>query len=432
MDSFIANIETSQGLLENSLKLKEQSRQTQVFEFESVRKLSKLVHQLQCQSYNSQLHCVTVSLANILLKNAEFRIQTLQEDLEFVQDVQRRLLQDSQLSSFQRDWEIPLWRVLFLLTHGAGNLANTTTTIIFDRQLAPVKFAHLVGLLDTEEAYSNDLSTVLEEFGKFWYALSYNYGVQTNTYSRVFWSTLKQLNHALRRDQGQRLIQYSGALLQLCSLLLLAPENPKMLASFDMVLNLVLILKRNIFLWQQETTQQLYSPLSDYRIPQILHVLHVYLLRSPIKVRERIEPCITGLPDAPVNLKAQILELYKSPISGSDTREIIDLILQTLNLQLCSASTEGVDDILQCVRPAVPTKLSDSTDTIIGTEAKLKSQIWQEQNLSSTSVNTACTSHSAESNDSWTEEERVEEAERIMAAIRRLDQLGVITTNVSS
>ncbi|CEP64173.1 uncharacterized protein LALA0_S10e04082g [Lachancea lanzarotensis] len=427
MDSFIDNIGTSQGLLEQSSQLKEYSRRTQVNDFESLRKLSKWGHELQCQPYNSQLHSVTVCVANILLKSADFRIQTLQEDLDLVRDIQTRLLQDSQQPTFEREWEVPLWRVLFLLTHSAWNPPNGN---IFDRKLALVKFAHLVDLLDTEEAHGHYLSVVLEEMGKFWYALSYNYGVQTNTYNRTFWSTLKQLNHVLRRDQGQLLSQYSGALLQLCSLLLLAPENQKMLATLDMVLNLVLILKRSIVLWQQEAAQQLYSSLSDYKIPQILHVLHIYLLRSPTKVRDRLEPCITGHPEAPVNLKFQIVALYKSPISGSDIRDILDAILHTLNLQFCAATTEGPEEILPVVRPAAPTRISDSTETIIGTDVKPKSNLWQQPNMSCTSVNTACTGHSADSNDSWTEEDRIEEAERIMAAIRRLDQLGVITTNL--
>ncbi|SCV02647.1 LAME_0H03730g1_1 [Lachancea meyersii CBS 8951] len=427
MDLFIGSIDSSQALLDKSHELRELSRHTQIGKFESVRKLSKWGRKLRDLPYNPQMHCLTVAMANILLKSPGFRAQILDEDLEVVHDVQVRLRCDSQQTGFELEWEVPLWRVLFLLAHGAW---SPSTTPRFDRRLAPAKFEHLVSELKTAETPDPSLCAALEELGKFWYALCYNYGVRIDTYCRTFWGTLEQLNETLRRDQGHLLVEYSGALLQLCSLLLLLPENKPLLATFDIVLNLVLILKRGILQWEHEVSQQLYSSLSDYKIPQILQVLYLYLLRSPTEVRERIKPCITGHPQAPVALKAQILELHESCISGSDTRGAIDAVLSTLRLQICPASPKGPLDILEVVGQAPQANRNDSAETFVSCEAKENSKLGQQQTCSSTSVNTACSANSLDQNDSWTKEERQEEAERIMAAIRRLDQLGVITTKV--
>ncbi|SCV00205.1 LANO_0F05732g1_1 [Lachancea nothofagi CBS 11611] len=434
MDAFVERISSSESLLENSIRLRDRSRNEPAVDFASVRRLSALCHGLRDKPYGPELDCVAVALANVLLKTPSFRAQVLVETPDILRDVQHRLFYDSRQPGFALSHEIPLWRVLFLLAHCQPPIQITSAGDIdlFDPQLAPTKFQSLVALLAASgSAPDPALEVVLEELGKYWYAVSYHYGSQAHNFDEVFWDSLQQLNVTLRNRSHQLLESYSGTLLQFCSILLLLPEN-KLTATFDMVLNLMLVLKQSVTQWLRKVSQELYSSLTDYKIPQILHVMHMFVLKSPTKVREQIAPCLRSLPGAEVDLKCYLLELHNSSISCSDTRDAINAILQEVNLHIQTPTSEYPQDITKIPRSQPLINSNNSTETFVDCEG-VSSKVCAHANDSSTSITTACHSKSsANMDDSWTEEEQHIEAERIMAAIRRLDQLGIIKATLPS
>ncbi|SCU98316.1 LADA_0H12134g1_1 [Lachancea dasiensis] len=425
MDYFVESIESSSELLAKSTQLRDLSRMDKITNIKNLRRLSELLHSLHQQAYCEELNCVALALANILLKEPRFRAQVLAEKLDLVHDIQTRLLVDSRKPGFELQWEVPLWRVLFLLAH--GQRSENLVVSMFDRNLAPAKFQHLVDLLDNTTASPHPmLQVVMEELGKFWYALCYNYGLLVRQNSEAFRSSLTKLNQTLRSGKGLLLDKFSVPLIQLASLLLLYPEND-LLVTFDMALNLMFILKRAVTTWSQEVSQRLYSSPDTYNIPQTLHLIRIIVAQSPGPVRDQLQQCLSGHPTAPVDLKEQILDLHNSPITSSDVRGTVSSVLEALSLSILEASPRSPQDIVLAIQPKPMNRDRDSAETVIGQEFVTRPKMSHQANASSSSISTMHSDRRpSHCDDSWSEEERFEEATRIMGAIRRLDELGVI------
>lgn len=419
MDTLLANIDSGPELLEHSSELQDCSRNLGLEEFASFSKMCRLYHELRETAYGEEMNKLAVAFANVLLKQQGFRAQALAQNAELAEDVQMRLGRDSVSSEgFKVEWEVPLWRVLFLLAHGHAD--GSRSFEVFSRDLAPNKFQHLAEKLAENEQQSSKLPLVFEELGKYWYALCYNYGSFVVTHGAHFWSSLESFTASLRANDGRLLGDYASALLQLCSLLLLFPEN-NLLATFDMVLNLTLILKHGIIAWSGKVSEELYSSPQDYKIPQILHVIFVFVAKSSHAVRKRIQPCFSGEEGCGVNLRKQVLDLQGSKITCSETRETLDRILSALGLTV-SANDDGELEVIHVVQ-SQPLSARGSTETVYDQRYSQSSSRLSDLSSSGTTLHNSLDGNY---DDLWSEEDKIAEADRIMAAIRRLDELGII------
>ncbi|CUS21133.1 LAQU0S02e06722g1_1 [Lachancea quebecensis] len=419
MDTLLAGISGGSELLEHSLELQNWSRNQCLEEFASFSKMCQLYHELRETVYSEGMNELAVAFANVLLKQPEFRAQVLVQNPELAEDVQRRLEQDSVSSEgFKVEWEVPLWRVLFLLAH--GHAEGSRGFEVFSRDLAPNKFQHLAEKLADTGQQSDKLPVVFEELGKYWYALCYNYGSLVVTYGVHFWRSLESFTTSLRANRGRLLGDYASALLQLCSLLLLFPEN-NLLATFDMVLNLTLILKHGIIAWSEKVSEELYSSPQDYKIPQILHVILIFVSKSPYVVRKRIQPCFSGEEGCSVNLRKQVLDMQSSKLLCSDTRETLDGILSVLGLTVC-VNDDGQLDIIHMVQ-SQPLSTRGSTETFYDQQHSQSSSRLSDLSSSGTTLRNSL---DGDFDDTWSEEDKIAEADRLVAAIRRLDELGII------
>ena len=409
--------------MRRSSELREWSRNGELKDFENLRKMCGFYHELRKVRYEEPLNQISAVFANVLLKNEQFRALTLTEKLPLVQDVEQRLQKDSEEDGFQVEWEIPLWRILFLLAHkqSAENAGNS----IFDRSLAPHKFQHLTSKLAQSGSSNHAFPLVFEELGKFWYALCYNYGALRVRYGAQFWQSLESFNISLRANEGKLLDKFESPLLQICSLLLLSPEAD-VPSTFTMVVNLMAIFKRAVDAWSFEVSKELYSSLHDYKIPQVIHIIHVFVLKSSPTLRRRIRRCFGGEYGCVMDLRTQVLAVECSTITCSSTRDALHEILELLGLTLNPSDT-GALEIIPSFRSQPPAGSDESVDTVFDPRATQQSSLVSDVSSSSATLQSY---FSGEAEAPWSEEDRIAEAERIMAAIRRLDELGIIKTTL--
>lgn len=410
MDAIIDQAECADGLLARALELRLLSRHGSP-QPEHFFKLCGLYHQLGSRAYCEQTHQLTLAIANALLQERELRELTLAHANSLPADVQRRLREPL----LQLEWEQPLWRILFLLAHGQ-DLANSTAK--FDKDLAPLRFVDLVEQLPSADGTA--LSCALAELGKYWYALCYNYGSVLQSNRERFWAALERFNLTISANSGM-LERYHEPLLQLSSLVLLFPEN-QLASTLSMVFNIMRMLKVQVAHWARQVSCDLYSSLDDYKIPQILHLLDLYVLKSPQPVRERAAPCFCGDQNVTVDLQDEVLELMDSSMSSTHTRNAVANVLSSLHLTIIDTPA-GAQQVVPIDSPTSPANSLFS-------DAARASANGDSSDLNVSSQSTLCNSGSnpTDVDEKWSDEEKDAEAARIMGIIKRLNELGVVKT----
>ncbi|SCV04227.1 LAMI_0H14422g1_1 [Lachancea mirantina] len=424
MDSLLEHIETPEQLIEVAPRLRELSRRGTIADFGSLKRLCSLFHELGSRPYGVHVHAVMVAIANVLLKQPAFRMRLLEDHAPFVQDIQARVANEP----LTLEYQTPLWRVLFLLAHGSTQPGFKEQ---FRRGIAPRRFLELVEELPLADPAM--LAPVLEELGKYWYALCYNYGSLVVVNAPRFWQALEKLSVTLS-EKPTLLLPYKRALLQLCSLLLLFPES-ELASSFSMVKNLMLMVRMQVSSWLQEVETELYSSPHDFKIPQILHVLELYVLKAPSSVRCRIACCICSDPGCAVELKTETLALMGSSIVSSHMREALASILRTLELRYVQDSNTGSADIIRIQTVVPTTQASPSTlRPYLQTRKSCDTFVPVEDNESSASTQSSATrinpisTNIDDDDEDWTEDEKAAETDRIFTVLKRLNELGVVKT----
>lgn len=418
MDHIIAHLKDSKDLVECCTELRDLSRITTLSDWAGFHKLCCLYHDLLGQkSLQEEVKLVTLTIANLLLKTADFRNYVLESDSTLIEDVQVQL---HGYSSSLIDM-LPLLRILFLLSHGKSH----TDVCPFDRQLIYECFSILMDEIPGSD--SNTVELVLLELGKYWYALCYNYG-HSQINAKKYWKLFTRLN---KLSYQQKIIgALTDPLIQFGSLVLLL-QDYELTTSYEMIYNFLTILKRSLQQWSKKMSYEWYVSLEDFKLPQILNITETLIKNSKQSLRVKIKGSFLSDYDSCLNIHNEILELIDSPIS-SNVHDTMNNIAQLLDIEL-KKNSEGVSVLVDRVSSATKKSQDKSDSSLVTFSSIASSYVGIGTNLLLPSNGKKA--HVLDSDDDdgdndndeeWTEEEKIAEAERVMHAINRLNKLGVI------
>ncbi len=418
MDSFVNSVTCQQVSPEQCEQMLQLSRVDSTVSCSNFKKIIgwfKTAHE-----GSSEDRALASTVANVLLNSSEQRMHASQ-DRSLIKCVESRL--------FNNPYDLPRWRIMFLMAHckpegrehGHEQQHEQQRDQPFDRLLAPTCFQRMVSELRMDSEYMNTLC----ELGKFWYALCFNYGC-TITNSVLYWNIFTDF-------AAKPYISVPGfqdCLIQFGSLYLLVHSN-EMCVEKTTVNRFLCIFEDKFNDWYTQTTREWYCSLQEHRLPQILNILELLIAYSSPSLKQEIRQCFLSSQNSlhcPF-VNSSFIKLIESPINNvsNTTASILSLLhlrhdksshsLKLMAPPLASrdslSSTKSSDYITYSGLPTP--SVSSQADPAVSTFSTA---------ASFGSASPVCGQPS--NYDDWSEEEQFLEAEKIGAAIERLNELGFV------
>lgn len=392
MDSYVEELHGNYLCLDDFRKLVDFSRVDKLQRYENFRTICRWFHDCEDFTQDGEL---STTIANVLLQTADIRAKAVEDqETSLIADIQNRL--------YKSPKDLAKWRILFLLVHSkpAEKPDFPLCAEMFDRFLAPTLFRKMVQELSIDDV---SVIPVFVELGKFWYALCYNYGYSVDR-SQVYWEVFDELNRKLSRN----LEPFEDCLIQLGSIYILL-HSQRMLVHKATVCNFLKIFERKFEKWSNQASRELYCPLDEHRLPQVLNILELLIIYSDDKLRDEIRNCFLDANNSMgfLHVRSSFTELIESPINNISN--ITSSILKLLHLKHDKKSHALFEH-----NPS--SEYVIFSDNVRNLPTPISSNSWY--NHSSKKIDNDF--------DTWSEEEQLRDAEKVFNAIERLNDLGII------
>lgn len=369
------------------------------------------------QPDSSQSETLAIIVANILLHSCSIRTDA---------SLNATLIKCVETSLFENPFDLPRWRIMFLLAHCKPTLAHDGQGSdlddsdqkhhqIFNRMLAPQSFQTMVTSLTMDPKRIS----ILTELGKYWYALCFNYGYLSAN-SRVYWSLFTELSG----KPYNSVAGFQDCLIQFGSLYLLLHTH-NLSVERTTVNRFLCIFEDKFNDWLLQASEELYCPLQEHRLPQILNILELLIGYSSPQLRQDIRTCFVS----PHNsfhcpfVNSSFIKLIESPINNisNTTTSILNLLHLRHNRE-----THRLEPLPPVSRESsVCSSISHDYITYSGLPTPSANTTTATSTVNSNSSMTSIAEQDSEA-DNWPEEEQLLEAEKIGAAIQRLNELGFV------
>lgn len=366
----------------------------------------KILHWFyHAEPHSNEDKTLATVVANVLLHSCAIRTEA-STDASLIAQVESSLFEDP--------FDLPRWRILFLLAHSKP-VEGAQNKQVFNRDLPPQSFQIMVRSL-TMDAYQ---LSVLTELGKYWYALCFNYGYSVPN-SLVYWPLFTELT----AKPYNSVPGFQDCLIQFGSIYLLLHANT-MYVERATVNRFLCIFEDKFNDWYLQMSEELYCSLQEHRLPQIVNILELLISYSTPQLKQDIRNCFIS----PHNnfhcpfVSTSFVKLIESPINNISncTTSILNLLhlrhnkithklepLPPASRESSVSSATSRDYITYSGLPLAP---PPANTTAIDTTISSGVSSFAEQDLNL---------------DSWSQEEQDLEAERIGAAIQKLNEMGFV------